>query len=130
MQRPSLRSFLLRIFGWRIAFPVSLTTMANTYPSQWFDGIWPLQELPEDCIRDCSSQGRVDDAVEYWVSELQLTAPPWLLRRYLRCIGAWDRAELCDHEENLKRLLWLWACQIKEAWAAGETTPLFTLSPV
>jgi hypothetical protein len=52
--------------------------------------------------------------VAYWVSRLNLEAPPWLLREHLRGYGAWDAAELCDHRANLQRLLWIWACDCKE----------------
>lgn len=89
-----------------------------SYFSEWFDSSgWPLKEPPPDCIADCSSQGRVDDAVDYWVKELSFEAPAWLLRRYLKAFGAWDRSELCDHQQNLQRLLWTWCCDIKEASA-------------
>lgn len=82
--------------------------------ADWFDGRQAIQELPEQCARHCSAQGPVDDAVAYWRPKLQLEAPPWLLREYLRGYGAWDRAQLCDHKANLERLLWVWACNVQE----------------
>ena len=86
--------------------------------ADWFDvSGCPRQGkrlLPADCIEDCSAQGPVDDAVDYWVSELELEAPSWLLREHLREYGAWSAAELCDHQENLKRLLWTWASDCRE----------------
>ena len=81
----------------------------------WFDGRWSIAELPADCVEDCSGSGSADDAVEYWVKRLDFEAPPWLLRDHLKGYGAWDLAELCDHQANLKRLLWLWACDCSES---------------
>jgi len=81
----------------------------------WFNGTEAIQPLPAEAIADCSASGAVDDAVAYWARRLQLEAPPWLLRRYLRGYGAWDRADLCDHGANLQRLLWLWACDARES---------------
>ena len=85
--------------------------------SEWFDVDLPQQsirELPSDCVSDCSASGHVGDAVDYWAKRLKLEAPSWLLREYLSEFGAWSRAELCDHQENLKRLLWIWAFDCRE----------------
>lgn len=100
-----------------------------TYFSAWFDEhSYAIQEPPADCIADCSAQGRVDDAVDYWVRKLSFEAPAWLLRRYLKRFGAWDRSDLCDHQQNLRRLLWTWCSGIKEACAAGDDPcPLYLL---
>ena len=76
----------------------------------WFNGRTAVSRLPEDCIADCSASGPVDEACAYWCKRLNLEAPPWLLREHLKGYGAWDRADLCDHQQNLKRLLWIWAC--------------------
>jgi len=80
----------------------------------WFSGRAAISRIPGDCITDCSARGSVDEAVVYWVSRLNLEAPPWLLREHLRGYGAWDAAQLCDHRANLQRLLWIWACDCKE----------------
>jgi hypothetical protein len=70
--------------------------------------IYP-EDFPADCIADCSSQGSVDEAVEYWVSELEFTVPPQAARDCLRGYGAWEDDELADDEQNKRRILWL-AC--------------------
>ena len=80
----------------------------------WFNGRAATSCLPLEAIQDCSAQGSVDDACAYWVQRIQLEAPPWLLREHLRGFGAWDRAQLCDHRQNLQRLLWTWACDCRE----------------
>ena len=28
--------------------------------------------------------------------------------------GAWTAADLCDHQVNRRRLLWIWACNCRE----------------
>lgn len=80
----------------------------------WFIDRAGQCELPPACIRDCSASGPVDDAVEFWVQRLQFDGPPWLIRRHLRGIGCWSAAELCDHQANRRRLLWIWACDCRE----------------
>ncbi len=84
------------------------------YFCQWFDGRQAIQSLPEDCINDCSASGSVDNAVDYWIDKINFQAPAWLVREHLSGYGAWDKSELCDHNSNLRRLLWLWACECSE----------------
>ena len=85
------------------------------FNNEWFSDRVAIAEPPADCVADCSSQGRVDDAVEYWVQALRFDGPAWLIREHLSGYGAWDYAELCDHQENLRRLLWIWCCDISES---------------
>lgn len=92
-----------------------MQTLSKALWSHWFDGRCSIAELPSGCIEDCSGSGSADDAVEYWVDQLKFEAPPWLLREHLSGYGAWDSAELCDHQANLRRLLWLWACECSES---------------
>jgi hypothetical protein len=86
----------------------------ETLWAKWFDGRVSIAILPAECIEDCSASGSVDSAVDYWVERLNFEAPPWLLRHYLRGYGVWDSAELCDHQANLRRLLWVWAGDCSE----------------
>lgn len=88
----------------------------------WFDGRTAIRDLPADCINECSSQGDVSEAVAFWVKSLRLEAPPWLLREFLRGTGAYESQQLCDHQANLRRLLWIWACDCKEN---GPDYPLY-----
>jgi hypothetical protein len=80
----------------------------------WFDGRYAIRELPMDCVKQCSATGPVDDAVDYWVKSLQFDGPSWLIRQHLKGYGAWTEQQLCDHQANLRRLLWTWACSCKE----------------
>ena len=80
----------------------------------WFHGAWGQCELPPACIADCSASGAVDDAVSAWCERLAFDGPAWLIRRHLKGYGVWSRPELCDHQANCRRLLWIWACNCRE----------------
>jgi len=88
-----------------------------TYRNQWFDGRNSRRQLPLECICDCSGAGDRDDDVGRWVDRLEFDGPAWLFRDYLKGFGCWDAADLCDHDENKKRVLWIWACN---AWEDPE----------
>jgi hypothetical protein len=80
------------------------------YRNDWFEDRAAIRALPLECVIDCSHQGDCDEDVSYWVDRLEFDGPAWLFREYLRGFGAWDRTDLCDHNENRKRVLWTWAC--------------------
>lgn len=73
-----------------------------------------LRQLPPEAISDCSGPGPADEAVAYWVQRLEFDGPPWLFREHLRSYGAWDAADLADHNANRERVLWIWACDCRE----------------
>jgi hypothetical protein len=79
------------------------------FKNQWFEGRDALRQLPAECIADCSGPGRADDNVAYWLERLSFDGPAWLFRSYLKEFGAWDAADLCDHNANRARILWIWA---------------------
>ena len=73
--------------------------------------------ITRECARECSHQGECDEDVEGWVKQLRKKMnrlTPELVRACLKPYGAWDEDELADHEQNLRRLLWLAAGQVKE----------------
>lgn len=85
----------------------------------WFNlshcgGRESCRQLPAECIADCSGSGRADDAVASWVDRLQFDGPPWLFRQHLREFGAWESADLADHNANRARVLWIWANDCRE----------------
>lgn len=82
--------------------------------NHWFHGACCHGDLPPEAIADCSGPGPVEDAVDFWVERLQFDGPAWLIRRHLRGYGAWSPADLCDHQANRRRLLWIWACHCRE----------------
>lgn len=71
-------------------------------------------ELPDACIDDCSGQGSVDDAVAYWAGRFEWDVSHPKLSAYLKTFGCWDREELLDYDQNIKRLLWSMCCDLKE----------------
>ncbi len=70
--------------------------------------------FPADCIESCSASGRVDDAVEYWVSKLEFSPPRDLMESYLKEYGAWDDLQTADDDTLAQRVLWTACCDIKE----------------
>jgi hypothetical protein len=85
------------------------------YRNLWFHGRDSLRQLPLECIGDCSGSGDRDDDVNAWVDRLDFDGPAWLFREYLRGFGVWSAADLCDHNENRKRVLWIWAYNCAES---------------
>ena len=73
------------------------------------------RQLPAECVADCSGPGPADDAVSFWVDRLGFDGPAWLFRSHLSEYGAWDAADLADHNANRERVLWLWACDCAES---------------
>ena len=90
--------------------------------AHWFNGRVSVRYLPGPCVEDCTRPGPADDAVEHWVKRLEFEAPPWLLREYLGSFGVYDSAELCNHQANLGRLLWIWAHECNDA---GDSVQMY-----
>lgn len=83
------------------------------YRNEWFEDRQALKNPPAAAVRDCSAPGQpADSAVAYWVNRLGFDGPAWLIRDHLSGYGAWSN--LCDHQENLERLFWIWCCNIAE----------------
>ena len=61
------------------------------------------------CIDDVLALSRVPK-----IAKQLAKVDPEVLRGELREYGAWDAAELADHDANLERLLWLAAGDITE----------------
>ena len=87
---------------------------AMTYSNEWFHGRDAIQEPPQEAVYDCSGPGPADEAVVYWVERLSFDGPAWLIREHLKGHGAWDAAQLCDHQQNLQRLFWVWCGDLRE----------------
>ena len=65
----------------------------------------PARPMPT-CSRSLSRQP--------YIAEQLAKLDPKLLAKELSEWGAWDEAELADHDQNLQRILWLAACDIAE----------------
>lgn len=70
--------------------------------------------LPDQCVADCSHQGACDDDVEHWMKLVQLDISPDKLKAELKEYGAWEDLELDNHEDNIRRIIWLAAGNIQE----------------
>lgn len=70
--------------------------------------------MPDACVADCSHQGDCDEDVESWVPKLRLNIDPDILRGELAEYGAWDDEELSNHEMNIRHIIWIAACNIRE----------------
>lgn len=86
----------------------------------WTDGSGFIElQMTLEQAQSAAHQGRCDDDVAALAQEpdiaKQLAAlDPETLRRVLREYGAWDDAELADHAQNLQRVLWCAACDIRD----------------
>lgn len=69
-----------------------------------------LEDLPAECIEDCSMPGRDATAtVRYWIERLNFTVDAARARACLWGYGAWDGSQLADDSANAERIFWL-AC--------------------
>ncbi len=95
--------------GYKYAGPISFDTRYGHLASGQF---------PADCIAECSGNGSVDSAIEYWRGKLGLTAilepVRTLVERYLQAYGAWDDLETADIDTLADRVLWTACCDIRE----------------
>jgi hypothetical protein len=73
-------------------------------------------KLPKECVADCSHAGECDNDVAYWSDKLQcdIHIDANLIRDELKGYGAWDADELADDDANLRRIIWIGACIIRE----------------
>ena len=76
-------------------------------------------QMTLDQARSASHQGQCsEDVLELSkvpsIAKQLAKVNPELLRGELKEYGAWDEEQLSDHDENLQRLLWLAAGDIKE----------------
>ena len=91
-----------------LTFTESLESDEET---EWFDSRGDMKKnLPMECILDCSSGGRVDDSVDFWVNELKFEVPKkkgmdFLMEYSLDDIPEWDVN---------KYVLWIMCGNIKD----------------
>lgn len=86
--------------------------------SAYFNYIGSI-ELPLDVISNCSHSGRCDDDIDNCMLLPEVKAElggidPEQLRKELSEYGAWDEKELSNHNDNLKRILWIAAGNIQD----------------
>lgn len=76
-------------------------------------------ELPEDVVNACNHSGPCDEDVDRAMELPEIKAElseidPEQLRKELSEYGAWDDQELANHQDNLKRILWIAAGNIQD----------------
>jgi hypothetical protein len=72
--------------------------------------------------KSASHSGSCDDDVKALsqapaIAEQLAKIDPTVLSGELKEYGAWDAEELADHDQNLQRILWLAACDIREQFS-------------
>lgn len=82
-------------------------------------------DLEQDAIDAIARPGPNDADVAHvagldYVKAQTDKIPPETLRRHLTEYGAWDDAELADHVQNVRRLIWLAAWDAFEEQGAEE----------
>jgi len=103
------------IVGSSRAMPHPIHRGSPMFKNEWFEGRQAIQAPPLDCVLALGSAGHHSHRqIGEWVDRLDFDGPAWLIREYLRGTGAWERRELCDHNANCRRLLWLWCCDLAE----------------
>ena len=71
-------------------------------------------ELRQDLL-ECATPGQdASEAVDYVLAHYSVSGVPEDCAAMLRGYGAWDDEDLADHDENLRRLVWLAGCDLSE----------------
>lgn len=85
------------------------------------DYILDIDDVPEECIEDCSGSGDVSEAVEYWRKKLNFTVDREKAIRCLTGYGSWEPEELAEDDDDklADRILWLACCNFSE-WDGKE----------
>lgn len=78
-------------------------------------------ELLQDLL-DCGGSGDASEAVDYVIRVYTVTGDEADCRAMLASYGAWDDEQLADHDENLRRLVWLTGCGLRETGEAYFST--------
>lgn len=76
-------------------------------------------KLPETCVNDCHHSGPCDADVEVWMKDKYVAKQlakidANKLVNELDEYGAWSSEELANHNDNLKRILWIACGNIQE----------------
>jgi hypothetical protein len=75
-----------------------------------------IQDLPMQCITECSAPGDVTGAVECWRTKLRFSVNLLRAREYLLGTGAWDEDEVAALSDDIVagRILWMACCDFAE----------------
>lgn len=64
-------------------------------------------DIPQAVIDDAPASGAFDDYAEQIMTDYKVICDPEQARKALKLYGAWDDQELANHDDNLRRLLWI-----------------------
>ena len=84
-----------------------------------------IDELPKECIQDCSSPGDVSEAVAYWREKLGFTVDRENAIDCLGGYGAWEREDMQEESDETiaERILWLASGNFSEFLVWKERNP-------
>ena len=84
-----------------------------------------IDQLPKECIHDCSSSGDVSEAVSYWRKKLGFTVDRENAIECLDGYGAWSREDMSEETDETiaERILWLASCNFSEFLTWKEDNP-------
>lgn len=73
-------------------------------------------ELPLECINDCSGSGDVTEAVVFWTERLGFTVERGPAIQCLSGYGVWEDEELTSASDEwlAQRILWIACCDFHE----------------
>jgi len=85
-----------------------------------------FNDLPRECIDDCSHSGSCDADVQHWRKSLNFSVNREMAMRYLISTGGWDKDDLRDHsdEDLAEKILWLACGTFKDYLAECESKEL------
>lgn len=76
-----------------------------------------------EALRDCGTPGQdATEAVDYVMDTFEIRGNDKDCRAYLSTTGGWQADELQDHNENLRRCVWLIGCDLNEGEEAHLST--------
>ena len=64
--------------------------------------------------KGCGGVGDQTDNVNAFMEAYSITGLPWVLKIALASEGAWTSEELEDHDENLRRVVWIFGSMFRE----------------
>lgn len=71
-------------------------------------------DIPEECIADCSAPGDVSGMVAYWRAKLGLTVPRRAAVACCLATGAYENPEQDSDDVLADRILWFACCDFRE----------------
>lgn len=84
-----------------------MQTSIHFADTDFFLNVVELRYDLRQALLDCGRSGDASEAVDYVIDNFEITGDMDDCAKYLYQYGAWDDEQLQDHNENLRRLVWL-----------------------